>query len=106
MNKIISSKQKELECLCKKYHVQILEAFGSVTRNDFGQHPDGSSSDLDFLVEFNQIGLENYADNYFGLLDALKSLFNYPVDLVVSSSIKNPYFLESLEQDRTFLYAA
>ncbi len=106
MNKIILSKQKELEGLYKTFHVQALEAFGSVTHNDFNQHSDGRVSDLDFLVEFNQTGLENYADNYFGFLDALQSLFNHSVDLVVSSSVKNPYFLQSIEQDRIFLYAA
>lgn len=106
MNKIILSKQQELEHLCKQFHVQALEVFGSVTRNDFDQHPDGIASDLDFLVEFNQTGLENYADNYFGFLEALQTLFNHSVDLVVTSAVKNPYFLQSIEEDRTFLYAA
>jgi len=106
MNKIILSKKQELEHLCKQFHVQTLEVFGSVTRSDFDQHPDGIGSDLDFLVEFNQAGIQNYADNYFGLLDSLQKLFNHSIDLLVTSAVKNPYFLQSIEQDRTFLYAA
>lgn len=106
MNKIIEAKQKEIEMLCRKFHVHELEVFGSVTRDDFDNSFDVSHSDIDFLVEFDQLGVENYADNYFGLLDALKDLFKQPVDLVVGSSVRNPYFLESIEQNRTFLYAA
>ena len=102
MNKIISTKQKEIMMLCEEFHVQVLEVFGSATRDDF----ETTQSDIDFLVEFNQVGLDNYADNYFGLLSGLKDLFQQSVDLVVSSSINNPYFLESIKNDRAFLYAA
>ena len=104
MNTIIETKQKEIEALCEAFHVQVLEVFGSVTRDD-GSF-DSSKSDIDFLVEFNELGIANYADNFFGLQEALQQLFNRPVDLVVGSSVKNPYFLESIKQDREFLYAA
>lgn len=102
MDKIITSKQEEIMKLCKQFHVQALEVFGSATRDGF----EATQSDIDFLVEFNQIGLDNYADNYFGLLSGLKDLFQQSIDLVVSSSIQNPYFLESIKNDRAFLYAA
>ena len=102
MNKIIQTKQKQIDILCEKYHVKALEVFGSVTQNAFNT----TNSDIDFLVEFDQTGIENYADSYFGLLSALKDLFKQPIDLVVSSSINNPYFLESIEKDRASLYAA
>lgn len=102
MNKIIQNKQKNIEQLCKKFHVKKLEVFGSVTRTSF----DPVSSDIDFLVEFDPKGISEYADNYFGLHDALQDLFKIPVELVVSSTIKNPYFLENIESERTFLYAA
>lgn len=102
MNKIIQEKQSQLERLCKQYHAQRLEVFGSVTRDDF----DPTTSDLDFLVEFDELGVKNYADCYFGLLEALESLFSLPVELVVISSLKNPYFLQNIEKNRTLLYAA
>ena len=102
MNKIIQKKQPQLEELCKQYHAQRLEVFGSVTREDFNP----VASDLDFLVEFDEFGVENYADCYFGLLDALKSLFSLPVELVVISSLRNPYFLQNIEKNRVLLYAA
>ncbi len=102
MNKIILEKQPQLIELCKKFHAQRLEVFGSVTRDDF----DPATSDLDFLVEFDELGVENYADCYFGLLEALESLFSMPVELVVISSVKNPYFLQNIKKNRALLYAA
>ena len=78
--------------------------FGSAVRDD--NSFDTSNSDIDFLVEFDAEGLANYADNFFGLMEALERLFNRSVDLVVGSSVKNPYFLESIQGDREFLYAA
>lgn len=64
-------------------------------------------SDLDFLVEFDlSAGIEGYADRYFDLLEALEQLFRRPVDLVVDSAIKNPYFRESVDETRELRYAA
>ena len=102
MNKIIENNKAELKALCKKYHVQALEVFGSVTHADF----DTGTSDIDFMVEFTPKGIENYADNYFGLLDDLQQLFKHSIDLVVRSSITNPYFLESIEKNVEAFYAA
>jgi len=102
MNKIIENNKTELAKLCKKYQVQKLEVFGSVVRDDFVMN----QSDIDFMVEFTPDGIKQYADNYFGLLDALRQLFDHSVDLVVRSSVRNPYFLESIENNSAALYAA
>ena len=104
MNKIVEINQKKIEALCQRFQVQALEIFGSAVRND--DSFDKSKSDIDLLVEFNDQGLVNYADNYFGLLEELENLFNCSVDLVVGSSVKNPYFLKNIQKDRAFLYAA
>ncbi len=102
MNILIRDKKRELEALCIKYGVRQLEIFGSAATGDF----DSKSSDIDFLVEFNDAGLKYYADCYFGLLEALELLFSYPIELVILSSVKNPYFLKSIEKDRELLCAA
>ncbi len=47
-----------------------------------------------------------YADAYFGLLDALTQLLGRPVDLVVASAIRNPFFRQSVEESKIPLYAA
>lgn len=91
-----------LEALCKRYGVRRLELFGSAAT---GQDRPGES-DLDFLVEFGSVANDGYADAYFGLLESLEALFGRPVDLVVPSAIRNPYFLKAIEPNRTLLYAA
>ena len=92
----------ELAELCRRHHVLRLSVFGSATRDDF----DPQRSDFDFLVEFEPLAPGQYADAYFGLLESLERLLERPVDLVVASAIKNPYFRESVDQTKVLLYAA
>jgi hypothetical protein len=93
---------EELRRLCLRFRVQRLELFGSATTPRF----DPATSDLDFLVEFEDLGQGGYFDAYFGLLESLEDLFGKPVDLVMSRAVKNRYFLESIHSSRTLLYAA
>jgi predicted nucleotidyltransferase len=92
----------ELADLCRQYGVRRLDLFGSAST---GTDTPGQS-DLDFLVEFEVPSSATYADNYFGLKDGLERLFDRPVDLVVASAIKNPYFRESVERAKLSVYAA
>ena len=78
-----------------------LELFGSAASSSF----DPATSDLDFLVKFEDLG-QGYFDAYFGLLEALEDLFGRPIDLVMSRAVKNRYFLEGIQASRTLLYAA
>ena len=98
----VEERADELKRLCLIYGVRRLDLFGSASTGLY--EPD--ESDLDFLVEFQPAALDAYADAYFGLLEALDRLFGRPVDLVVASVIKNPYFLQSVEQTRTPIYEA
>jgi hypothetical protein len=102
MNSALTQHRSELEALCRRYGVQRLEIFGSAAK---GQEKPGES-DLDFLVEFDSPPPGGYANAYFGLLESLEELYGRPVDLVVASAIRNPFFLQSVEQTRTLLYAA
>ena len=99
---LIEDQRESLTQLCNRYQVRCLEVFGSAAGDDFDQ----ASSDLDFLVEFQDLKPGEHADAYFGLLESLQELFDRTVDLVMISAIKNPYFLESVNQSRTVLYAA
>ena len=57
-------------------------------------------------MEFQPAAFDGYANTYFGLLEALEQLFQRPVDLVVRSAIKNPYFLQAVEDTRAAVYEA
>lgn len=100
MNEIFKYKN-EIEELCKKHRVQGFYVFGSVLTESFN-----TDSDIDFLVNFQDIELLDYADNYFGLLFALQELFDRKVDLVTEKSLKNPYFIEEINRTKQLIYAA
>ncbi len=102
MNLLLEQHRTQLEALCRRYGVRRLEVFGSAAT---GLAQSGES-DLDFLVEFDPLPPGGYADAYFGLLESLEALYGRPVDLVVASAIRNPFFLQSVERTRTLLYAA
>ncbi len=82
--------------------VRPLELFGSAAEGRFRE----DESDLDFLVEFHKMAPGQHADAYFGLLAALQDLFQRDIDLIEIRAIQNPYFRDSVEQNRTLLYAA
>ena len=98
----VAERAAELESLCHHFHVRRLALFGSAAAGTY----DSDRSDLDFLVEFQPAAFDDYANAYFGLLEALERLFEGPVDLVVRSAIKNPYFLHSVDETSTALYEA
>lgn len=99
---LIASHRSALAQLCRRFRVCRLEVFGSAVRSDF----DPRRSDLDFLVDFELLPPGAYAEAYLGFKEALEQLFGVSVDLVVASSIRNPYFRESVESSRALLYAA
>jgi len=79
----------------------MLDVFGSATRDDF----DEARSDVDFLVEFDDVPGLGALRQYFGFKEDLEKLLGRPVDLV-EGTIENPYVLRSVEESREPLYAA
>jgi uncharacterized protein len=101
MNSIIETNIISIEKLCKENKVEKLYAFGSVLSDMFN-----SESDLDFIVAFDEnIELLDYADNYFNFLFSLEDLFKREVDLVTEKSLRNPYFIEELNNTKKLIYA-
>ena len=85
--------------LCKQYNVKSLYAFGSVLTDRFNDN-----SDVDMIVAFNQMPVENYADNYFDLKFTLQDILKRPVDLLEEQAIKNPCFLQNIISTRQLIY--
>jgi hypothetical protein len=103
MISLIENNYEAIKDLCVKFRVRRLELFGSAIDDE---NFDPENSDLDFLVEFQPLKQGEYADAYFGLLEAVENLFGRHVDLVMPRAIKNPYFLEVINRNRKVLYAA
>jgi predicted nucleotidyltransferase len=96
---LIESNIERLRLLCQKHKVSQLFVFGSVLSNRFR-----TDSDIDLIVNFEDVDLREYADNYFSLKEELEKLFNRKVDLLEAQAIRNPFFKESLDQQKRLIY--
>ena len=102
MESLVAERTQQIAVLCRRFRVRRLDLFGSAATGSFHR----SSSDLDFLVEFQDLQPGEWADAYFGLLEGLEELFGRPVDLVMPSAVRNPYLQRSIAATRAVLYAA
>jgi predicted nucleotidyltransferase len=102
MTRLLDDHRQELSELCRKYRVRRLDVFGSSTRSDF----DEQSSDVDLLVEFEDMPHADRADAYLGFLTAAEALLQRQVDLVEVGAVRNPYLRRGIEESKEFVYAA
>ncbi|MCW5908271.1 MAG: nucleotidyltransferase family protein [Chitinophagales bacterium] len=96
---IIEKHRKEIEALCEKHKVDSLFLFGS-----FAKGEETETSDVDLLVNFGEVDLLTYADNYFDLFEALEKLLGRKVDLISEKAITNPYLIKSINRNRIKVY--
>jgi uncharacterized protein len=89
----------DIKRLCNLYNVKTLYAFGSVASDQLKD-----KSDVDFIVEFNPIDLNIYADNYFDLKFSLQDVLKRTIDLIEEKAIKNPYFKQVVDKQRKLVY--
>jgi predicted nucleotidyltransferase len=97
--KTLSAYKNEINALCANHKVRSLYAFGSVLTHNFN-----TNSDIDLIVDFKEIDVKDYADNYFDFKFSLQDIFNRPVDLLEEQAIKNPYFKEELNKKKVIVY--
>jgi predicted nucleotidyltransferase len=102
MQDFILAKREEIAELCRKHHVRRLSVFGSAARDDF----DPATSDVDVIVEFDDIPVGEYSTNKWALHDELVGKFNRKVDLLTWESVKNPYMLKAILRSNETLYGA
>ena len=85
--------------LCQKHRVDSLFLFGSILTDKFR-----STSDVDFLVNFEEVDLYHYFENYMNLKESLEQLLNRPVDLVEEKTISNPFLRKSIDRNKRQIY--
>jgi predicted nucleotidyltransferase len=102
MTRVLESHRPELVELCRKYRVRRLDVFGSAARGDFNEH----SSDVDLLVEFDDMPHADRADAYLGFLMDVEALLRRWVHLVELSAVRNPYLRRGVKESRELVYAA
>jgi len=101
MDKIVTDRIDELKILCNTYNVKSMYVFGSVCTDKFNDN-----SDIDILISFETLSIDQYTDNYFDLHYKLQDLFGRKIDLLTEKSLSNPYFIKGLEQTKQLIYAA
>ena len=93
---------RNIDCiiqLCEKHKVDSLFVFGSILTDRFG-----NKSDVDFLVNFNEVELYYYFENYMNLKESLEQLLHHPVDLVEEKTISNPFLRSSIDRNKRQVY--
>ena len=96
----IQAKLPQLITLLKNHKVKRAYAFGSVCTDRFT-----TKSDIDILIDFDILEpFDGYAENFWQLEEELHSLLNRSVDLVPQHTLRNPYFISSVNRTRVPLY--
>jgi uncharacterized protein len=85
--------------LCKQHKVKELYIFGSILTSGFNR-----DSDIDMLVQFENVDILEYSDNYFDFKEKLEKLFDREVDLLENQAIRNPIFRKILDRDKKIVY--
>lgn len=98
MNLIDQNKEMIIN-LCESHNVEKLYLFGSATTAKFNEE-----SDIDFLVKFKSFDLKLYFLNYSDLKNKLKNLLHREIDLVEEQTLKNPYLIRSIEENKQLVY--
>ena len=99
---LITNHTDDIAEICQRHHVKRLEVFGSAATGDFNPQ----TSDIDFLVEFDESVAGHRFQNRMELTESLEALFGRSVDLVVYSNVVNPYFRASLDDTKEPIYKA
>ena len=96
---LLEKYKSQLISLCEKYNVNELSVFGSILTNEFN-----NQSDVDFVVDFKDVERKFYADNYYNFKQSLENLLNRKIDLLEKIALKNPYFIQVLNDTKKLVY--
>ena len=95
----LSAYKNQINLLCASHKVKSLYAFGSIVTSRFN-----TDSDIDLIVDFDDVDVKDYADNYFAFKFSLQDILNRPIDLLEARAIKNPYFKKVVDQTKELVY--
>jgi uncharacterized protein len=90
---------EEIRKKCEQFQVKYLYLFGSAATDKFDLE-----SDIDLLVDFEEVLPEQYIDHYYNLKDYLAGYFQRNIDLLESKALKNKYLIESINKNKFLIY--
>jgi len=87
--------------LFEKHKIKDAYLFGSAITDKF----DEEKSDVDFLVNFiDGIDPLEKGELLWNLRFSLEDNLNRPIDLITETSLKNPYFIEEVNEKKLKIY--
>ncbi|MBM2815721.1 MAG: polymerase beta domain protein region [Ignavibacteria bacterium] len=89
----------EIRKKCELFNVKHLYLFGSATTDNYNL-----KSDIDLLIDFEDILPENYFEYYFNFKDFLSDYFKRDIDLLELKALKNPYLIEEINKNKILIY--
>ncbi len=96
---LIEQNKSEIFALCAKHEVDKLYLFGSILTGKFNDN-----SDVDILIQFGNIDLLQYFDNYMDFKEQLEALLHRKVDIVENQAVRNPIFRNVIDREKQLLY--
>jgi len=89
-----------MQAACRRHRVVSSALFGSATQTEAGIVP----NDLDILVAFEPLEPRMKAQEYAALVAELEEIMGMPVDVMVSTAVRNPLLAEEIERTKVVLY--
>lgn len=102
MQSFLLEKRDQIAEICRKHHVVRLSVFGSAARDDF----DPARSDVDLLIEFEPGYMPKSSWLKLDIEGELEEVLHRRIDLLTSSSLRNPYLIREIDLHRQALYGA
>lgn len=97
---LITDNLQKIIALCQKYKVKALYVFGSILTPHFNENSDVDFSATFYPEEDPLVAGENRTDFYIDLTE----LLGRKIDLVDEDCLKNPYFIEELNETKQLIY--
>jgi predicted nucleotidyltransferase len=96
----IQTNLDKIRHLFKKHHVKTAYLFGSGVRNKLN-----NQSDIDLLIRLdNSLDPLEAGSNLWELEESLQDLLKRDVDLLTERSLKNPYFIQEIDNTKVKIY--
>jgi len=98
---LIADNLEAIRDVCRRYGIRKLDLFGLAATGAFNP----ATSDIDFVVDLGayEPGVSRRFNRF---ATALEDLFGHKVDLIADEEIENPFFRESVRQQRVNVYGA
>jgi len=96
---LIEQHKNEIIALCNTHKVGELYLFGSATNDKFNEN-----SDVDILVQFYNVDIYQYFDNYMDFKEQLEILLKRKIDIVENQAIRNPIFRKIIDREKQLIY--